>query len=148
MDHDARIRDQFTRQAVPFSDAPSMRDEAAIALLVEAAAVRPGGRALDGGCGPGLVALAFSERVAHATGLDATPAMLDRARALQRERGRDDVGWQEGDAYRLPFPGAGFDAATSRLAFHHLGELRALLAGAGLHHPAVVLAATVPEVRP
>ena len=54
MDHDARIRDQFTRQAVPFSEAPSMRDEAAIALLVEAAAVGPGGRSLDVGCGPGL----------------------------------------------------------------------------------------------
>lgn len=42
------------------------------------------------------------------TGLDLSPAMLDRARALAARLGRP-VDLQQGDAQQLPFPDASFD---------------------------------------
>ena len=51
--HRDRIVDQFTRQAVPFSTAPGIRDEAALQLLVEASGAGPDDTVLDVACGPG-----------------------------------------------------------------------------------------------
>ena len=39
--HDSLIRDQFTRQATPFSTAAPIADRAALALIVEAAGAGP-----------------------------------------------------------------------------------------------------------
>jgi ubiquinone/menaquinone biosynthesis C-methylase UbiE len=124
MRHSDTIQDQFTKQAVPFSEAKSIADENAIRLLIEAAEARKGQCSLDIACGPGLVALAFARVVDHATGLDATPAMLDRARQLQAERGVGNAEWIEGEAVALPFPDEAFDIVTCRFAFHHMEEPR------------------------
>jgi ubiquinone/menaquinone biosynthesis C-methylase UbiE len=127
MSHQDTIRDQFTRQAVPFSRAGSIRDEAALALLVEAAGAGPGQHTLDVACGPGLVVCAFAPTVAHATGIDATPAMIERARRLQQEKGLSNVDWHVGDAAQLPFGADRFDIVTCRFAFHHFqGPARVL----------------------
>jgi SAM-dependent methyltransferase len=48
--------------------------------------------------------------------------MLDRARALQREKGLANVSWHAGDVRRLPFPDGSFSIVTVRYAFHHLEE--------------------------
>ena len=128
MSHQDTIRDQFTRQAVPFSQAPSIRDEAALALLVEAAGAAAGQRTLDVACGPGLVVCAFARVVAHATGIDATPAMIDRARALQQDKGLANAEWHVGDAAQLPFGADRFDTVTCRFAFHHFQESALVLA--------------------
>jgi SAM-dependent methyltransferase len=120
--HRRLILDQFSRQAVPFSRAPNMRDEAAIGHLLDAAGAAAGQRSLDVGCGPGLVTLAFARVVAHASGLDATPAMLARAAELQREGGVANVAWHLGDATALPFADASFDVVTTRFAWHHLQQ--------------------------
>ena len=109
MSHQDVIHDQFSRQAVPFSEARSMADADAIQLLIDAARAAPGQRSLDVACGPGLVALAFAGVVREAVGLDTTPAMLDRARVLQSQRGIANVVWVLGEAGRLPFPDASFD---------------------------------------
>ena len=118
--HQQRVREQFTRQAVPFSRAPAMRDEGAIALLTDAARIRSTDRSLDVACGPGLVALAFARHVEHATGIAATPAMIARARALQVRTGAGNLQWDLGDACALPYPDGQFDIVTSRFAWHHL----------------------------
>jgi ubiquinone/menaquinone biosynthesis C-methylase UbiE len=136
MSHQDTIRDQFTRQAVPFSQAPSIKDEAALALLVEAAGAAAGQRTLDVACGPGLVVCAFARVVAHAAGIDATPAMIDRARALQQDRGLTNVEWHVGAAEQLPFESGRFDAVTCRFAFHHFEQ------------PARVLAEMIRVARP
>ena len=86
-DNREAILDQFTRQAVPFSTAPGVRDEEALRLLVTASGAGPADSVLDVACGPGLVAAAFARVARHVTGIDLTPAMIDRARALVRERG-------------------------------------------------------------
>jgi hypothetical protein len=45
---------------------------------------------------------AFAPYLRHATGIDMTPAMLDRARALAAEKGLGNVAWRERDVAALP----------------------------------------------
>jgi SAM-dependent methyltransferase len=124
--HRDRILDQFTRQAVPFSTAPNIRNEETLRLLVEAAGAGPEDTVLDVACGPGLVVCAFARVVRHATGIDLTPAMLERARQLQTEEGLTNVTWRLGDVCPLPFPAASFSIVSSRFAFHHFQEPEAV----------------------
>jgi SAM-dependent methyltransferase len=118
--HHATIVDQFTRQAVPFSTAPGIRDEEALRLVVAAAGAGPDDTVLDVACGGGVVVCAFARVVRHATGIDLTPAMIDEARRLQGERGLANVSWRVGDVLPLPFDAGAFSIVTSRYAFHHL----------------------------
>jgi SAM-dependent methyltransferase len=78
-------------------------------------------------CGPGFVVCAFAGVARHATGIDITPAMLDRARAHAAEAGLANVTWRRGDVLPLPWPDASFSIVTSRFAFHHLEDPRAVL---------------------
>jgi SAM-dependent methyltransferase len=122
------VVDQFTRQAVPFSTAPGIRDEEALRLLVELTGAGPGDTLLDVACGPGLVVCAFAAVVRHATGIDLTPAMIERARALAAEKGLANVAWDVGDVVPLPYPDASFSIVVSRFAFHHFVEPGTVLA--------------------
>jgi SAM-dependent methyltransferase len=88
----------------------------------------PDDTVLDVACGPGLVVCAFAARTRHATGIDLTPAMLDRARALAREKGIANVAWQTGDVLPLPFADGSFSIVVSRFAFHHFPAPDAVLA--------------------
>ena len=126
--HRDRIVDQFTRQAVPFSTAPGIRDEAALQLLVEASGAGSEDTVLDVACGPGLVVCAFARVVRHATGIDVTPAMLERARTVAAEAGVTNVTWQHGEVLPLPFADASFSIVVSRFAFHHFERPDAVLA--------------------
>lgn len=73
-------------------------------VLIDAAAPRPGGHALDFGCGTGIVARHLAPRLAadgRITGLDPNPDMLAVARARPAPEGADTT-WQEGIADDLP----------------------------------------------
>jgi ubiquinone/menaquinone biosynthesis C-methylase UbiE len=118
--HSSLIRDQFTRQATPFSTAAPIANEAALKLIVEAAQAGPADEVLDVACGGGIVVCAFAAVVKHATGIDMTQAMLDRARTLATEKGVANVTWREGEVERLPFPDGSFTIVVTRFAMHHL----------------------------
>jgi ubiquinone/menaquinone biosynthesis C-methylase UbiE len=120
--HRDRILDQFTRQAAPFAAAAAIRNEEALNRIVQWAGAGPDDTVLDVACGPGLLACAFARAAQHATGVDMTPAMLEQARKTQQERGLNNVSWQQGDVYSLPFPEAQFSIVSSRFAFHHLQD--------------------------
>jgi SAM-dependent methyltransferase len=122
-----RIVDQFTRQAVPFSTAPGIRDEEALRRLVEATGAGSGDTVPDVACGPGLVVAAFARVCRHATGIDLTPAMIERARALVGERGLTNVTLQVGDVLPLPYEDGAFSIVVSRFAFHHFPDPGAVL---------------------
>jgi ubiquinone/menaquinone biosynthesis C-methylase UbiE len=126
--HQDLILDQFTKQAIPFATAPGIKDEEALKLLVDFTGARPNDTVLDVACGPGLVVCAFAQVVRHATGIDLTPAMIERARTLQKEKGLANVTWQVGDVLPLPYPHASFSIVTSRFAFHHFPDPWAVLA--------------------
>jgi len=120
--HSSLIRDQFTRQATPFSTAAPIADAAALQLIIEAAGAGPEDTVLDVACGGGIVVCAFAPHVRHATGIDMTPAMLERARALAAEKGVANVTWQEGDVSRLPYPDGAFSIVVTRFAVHHFPQ--------------------------
>jgi ubiquinone/menaquinone biosynthesis C-methylase UbiE len=117
--HQSLIRDQFTRQATPFSTAAPIASEAALRMIIDAARPGPDDTLLDVACGGGIVVCAFAPYVRHATGIDVTPAMLARARALAAEKGLANVAWREGEVERLPYPDGAFTIVTTRFAMHH-----------------------------
>ncbi len=91
----------------PFERGPR---RAGIRLL----APRPGERILDAGCGPGdaLATLARALGPAgRATGVDLSPAMIERAGRRIRDAGlADRVDLRVADAAALPWPDGSFDA--------------------------------------
>jgi SAM-dependent methyltransferase len=98
--------------------AGGMRDEHRIARLL--LGLTPGDGVLDVACGPGNFTREFAEIVGDAglaVGIDASPTMLTRAVA-DTERAGDVVAYVRGDAERLPFRDASFDAVCCFAALH------------------------------
>jgi demethylmenaquinone methyltransferase/2-methoxy-6-polyprenyl-1,4-benzoquinol methylase len=83
-----------------------------------AAVVQPGDRVLDACCGTGDLAVAALQAGATVTGLDFSERMLERAR-----RKSDEIDWVQGDAEKLPFEDASFDAATVGFGVRNLADL-------------------------
>jgi ubiquinone/menaquinone biosynthesis C-methylase UbiE len=81
--------------------------------LVKFARIQPGQRVLDVACGTGVVALTAARAGAQVTGLDLTPELIERARYNSQLAGVK-IDWHEGDAEKLPFPDANFDAVLSQ----------------------------------
>jgi SAM-dependent methyltransferase len=73
-EHQRLILDQFTKQAVPFSQMQNHSPE----LLLAASGAGPEDTILDVACGPGLMACAFAQVARHVTGIDLTPAMIEQ----------------------------------------------------------------------
>jgi ubiquinone/menaquinone biosynthesis C-methylase UbiE len=120
--HHDRILDQFSRQAMPFSTAAPITDVNALRMIVEAAAPKPSDTLLDVACGGGIVVSAFAPHVKHATGIDMTPAMLDRARQHAAENNVANVSWDRGDVTALPYRDHTFDIVVTRFSMHHFLE--------------------------
>src|SRR6202044_3924289 len=97
--HQRLILDQFTKQAVPFSQMQNHSPE----LLLAASRARPGDIVLDVACGPGLMACAFAKVAHDVTGIDLTPAMIEQAKVMQQSEGLTNLTWQVGDVGSLPF---------------------------------------------
>jgi ubiquinone/menaquinone biosynthesis C-methylase UbiE len=126
--HNRSIIDQFTKQAIPFSQKSQLSSEEILELMVDVCGVTPQDRVLDVACGPGLTACAFAKAARRVTGIDITPAMIERAKARQAEIGLTNLTWRVGDILSLPFPDASFSLVATRYSFHHLLDPRAALA--------------------
>jgi ubiquinone/menaquinone biosynthesis C-methylase UbiE len=103
---------------------------------LESLALDGSDRLLDVGCGPGEAVIEAAPLVAEATGLDLSPAMIDRARS--RADGIANVEFVEGDSADLPFADGAFSAVLSTTSFHHyphpqraLAEMHRVLAPSG-----------------
>src|SRR5437764_14091779 len=116
------VVDQFTRQAEPFANSAAMRDDDALRLLVESSGAGVDDTVLDVACGPGLVVAAFARICRHASGIDLTPAMIEKAREHARALGLTNLDWHVGDVLPLPFPDGAFSVVVSRFAFHHFPD--------------------------
>jgi demethylmenaquinone methyltransferase / 2-methoxy-6-polyprenyl-1,4-benzoquinol methylase len=114
------------------------------------AALTPGGRALDVATGTGDLAIELARRVGPAgtvVGSDFSEKMLDLARAKS-----DAVTWEWANALELPYPDAGFDAATVGFGARNFSDLdRGLAEMARVVRPGgkvVILEITVPQRPP
>lgn len=119
--HRNQIVDQFTRQAIPFQQTHRSA-ESALRLAVALSQVSEADEVLDVACGPGVVASALAGIAQHVIGIDITPAMLEHARNLQRERRLHNLVWCLGDVARLPFSDGTFSLVVSRYAVHHFEQ--------------------------
>ena len=82
---------------------------------------------LDVACGPGLVVAAFAKVCRHATGIDLTPAMIEKAREHTAALALTNVDWHVANVLPLPFPDRAFYVVVSRYAFHHFPDPLAVL---------------------
>jgi ubiquinone/menaquinone biosynthesis C-methylase UbiE len=96
------------------------------------------GRALDVGCGDGMLACRLAKRCAEVTGIDRDPRMI----ALARERVRDSarVRFVEADFLVHPFEGASFDFVCANTSLHHMDFSAALTEMARVLRPGGTLA--------
>lgn len=99
---------------------PGMDDELRIARHL--LGLRHGDGVLDVACGPGNFTRHFAHAVGPeglAVGIDASPTMLARAMA---DTAQDNIAYVRGDAVRLPFRDASFDAVCCFAALHLFSE--------------------------
>ena len=96
------------------------------------------GRALDVGCGDGLLALRLAVRCGEVTGIDRDASMI----RIARERGAKlpNVSFIEGDFLSEPFGENEFDLVCSVTALHHMDFAAALTTMARLLRPGGTLA--------
>src|SRR3954453_16201131 len=116
------ILDQFSRQAVPFSEMHARDDAEIHRLLIDTAGIGPDDEVLDVACGPGLVACEVAKVARHVTGVDLTRAMIEQAEAWQKSLGLANLTWSVGDAQPLAFPDAAFSRVITRYTFHHFTD--------------------------
>jgi ubiquinone/menaquinone biosynthesis C-methylase UbiE len=124
--HKHSIVAQFTKQAIPFSQMPGHAH--ALNLMIAIAGATKDDTVLDVACGPGLVACAFAGKVSQVTGVDLTPAMIERARELQEEKGLKNLRWLVHDVTSLPFADKSFSLVLTRYSFHHFLDPKGVLA--------------------
>ena len=97
--------------------------------LYESVLLRPevaaAGASLDVGCGPGLAAQVFAQKITNVSGIDASAAFIAIAR--QRLPGRD---FREGEMEDLPHADASFDVVTGFNAFQYASSPRSALSEA------------------
>ena len=64
LDHDNRVRDEFTRQAETFSASSAISDAALTQRFVDALGEAAGGSVLDVACGPGILSAGLQRPLA------------------------------------------------------------------------------------
>lgn len=118
------ILDQFTKQADTFATlmASEPFNQVSIDLLLQRVSLTGKESLLDVACGPGLLALGLAPQVKKVTGIDLVPAMLEKARIFQAERGLKNAEWVLGDVNHLPFKDRLFHGVVCRFALHHCPE--------------------------
>ncbi|HEU5327925.1 MAG TPA: class I SAM-dependent methyltransferase [Thermomicrobiales bacterium] len=91
---------------------------AALAETVAWLGCAPGALVLDAGCGTGNWSAALARQGYRVRGIDLAPAMIAQAREVAWEHGldADAASFQTGDAEKVPFPDATFDAILCRNA--------------------------------
>jgi SAM-dependent methyltransferase len=95
------------------------------ARLVRFAQVAAGQKVLDVACGTGVVAVTAARRGASVSGLDLSPALLERARD-NAKTAAVAIDFTEGDIEALPYPDAAFDVVLSQ--FGHIFAPRPTIA--------------------
>ncbi len=86
------------------------------------ALVPPGLEVVDIGTGTGALLPLLAATGARVTAVDASAAMLTRARALCKREGLNEVVFEQADIQDLPFAADRFDAAYCSMVLHHVAR--------------------------
>jgi ubiquinone/menaquinone biosynthesis C-methylase UbiE len=99
------------------------REEAFRRYLIEQAAIQPGMRLLDLGCGTATLTILVKQLhpTVDVVGIDGDPNVLAIARAKVGHSG-ENITLDLGMADQLPFADRSFDRVLSSLVFHHLNK--------------------------
>jgi SAM-dependent methyltransferase len=123
------IRTAFTFQAEYISTSPAFLSQERLNRLLELAQISGKTRApleqvemLDLACGAGVIAGFMAGYVWRVTGIDLTPAVLQKAMALPKESRSGNTQFLMGYVASLPFSDASFDLVTCTAAFHHFDQ--------------------------
>lgn len=133
--HANTIRTAFTFQAEYISTSSTFLSQERLNRLLELAQIPSNAGApleqaemLDLACGAGVVAGFMAGQVRQVTGIDLTPAVLQKAVARAGEAGSVNARFLLGDVTALPFSDASFDLVTCTAAFHHFDQPERVLA--------------------
>ncbi|MDZ8118232.1 class I SAM-dependent methyltransferase [Pontiella agarivorans] len=124
--HEQEIIDQFSKQAIPFTQVPGHLD--AMQQLVELSGVSKTDGVLDVACGPGMVACEFAKLADRVEGIDLVEQMIEQARLRQVQEGLGNIAWKTGSVDALPYADDAFSIVITRYSFHHFLNPRAVLA--------------------
>jgi len=93
-----------------------------VALMIEAAGVRPGDRVLEVGSGSGYAAAVMSRIAASVVGIERQPELAGVARGRLKRLGYDNVDIVEGDGTRGWPDGAPYDAILAAASGSHVPQ--------------------------
>lgn len=113
-----RVKDYWTQRSHDFGTVRKneLENEMGQRWLHEIERFLPEGRSLnilDVGTGTGFFAILLAEKGHRVEGIDLTPAMLEEARTLAKQRNLD-ITFREMDAQNLAYPDDTFDVVISR----------------------------------
>lgn len=118
MEMKQRVRDYWTQRSHDFGTVRKneLENEMGQRWLREIEKYLPKGRSLnilDAGTGTGFFAVLLAQQGHRVEGIDLTPAMLEEARILAKQRNLD-ITFREMDAQNLDYPDDAFDVVISR----------------------------------
>ncbi len=122
MDHHSVVREEFARQSKTFAASASIARQGETERVVEALGEARRGRTLDLACGPGLLTETLGRTARDVVAYDLTPEMLAQAKERCDRAGLANVLYRQGPAEAMPFAEGEFDAAVTRLSFHHFAS--------------------------
>jgi ubiquinone/menaquinone biosynthesis C-methylase UbiE len=130
-DNAEKVRARFTSTADAFaSSARARRGEEAGHFAELATAGLPNAASLlavDVACGPGTFARPLASRVGRVTGVDLTPAMIERARVEAAREGLANMDFVVGDANALPFANGAAGLVVCGYSIHHIPDAKRVI---------------------
>lgn len=90
----------------------------------------------DIACGEGYLSIESAQWAKRVVGIDRSPEVLKRAKALAERRGVKNITWKRGDMEKLPLGDASIDVALLSQALHHAADpARAMAEAARILRP-------------
>lgn len=129
MDETLPYRADFDARAATWDDDPRKAERAAAVARAIAPHLqqRSGLRALEYGCGTGVLSFLLRDRFAHMTLADVSEGMLAVAREKIRAAGDDGMEAVRLDLLADPDPAERFDVVMSLMTLHHIPDTAAIL---------------------
>lgn len=121
--------DRFNAMAAEWDDNPMRAGiaRAVAAAIADTLPLRTDMRALEYGCGTGLVSVLLANRIGHIVAADIAPAMLAVLDHKCRQAGLSHVETRRLDLTVDPQPAERFDLIFSSMTLHHIEDTAAVL---------------------